>query len=89
MAIHDYRFNPFENTFDIKKIFDERHVIPSNSPYTLRLAEVPQKTSPTTLQVKFQNGNLLTEVSEEPAQGQYCRIILLRSMVLRAGTREP
>jgi hypothetical protein len=23
MAIHDYRFNPFENTFDIKKIFDE------------------------------------------------------------------
>ena len=26
MAIHDYRFNPFENTFDIKKIFDETHV---------------------------------------------------------------
>ena len=71
MAIHDYRFNPFENTFDIKKIFDERHVIPSNSPYTIRLAEVPQKTSPTTLQVKFQNGTLLTEVAEEPAQGQY------------------
>jgi hypothetical protein len=71
MAIHDYRFNPFENTFDIKKIFDETHVIPSNSPYTIRLAEVPQKTSPTTLQVKFQNGELLTEVAEEPAQGQY------------------
>lgn len=48
MAIHDYRFNPFENTFDIKKIFDEPHVIPSNSPYTIRLTEVPQKTSPTT-----------------------------------------
>lgn len=71
MAIHDYRFNPFENTFDIKKIFDETHVIPTNSPYTIRLAEVPQKTSPTTLQVKYQNGVLLTEVSEEPAQGQY------------------
>ena len=40
MAIHDYRFNPFENTFDIKKIFDERHVLPSISPYTIRLAEV-------------------------------------------------
>ena len=71
MAIHDYRFDPFENTFNIKKIYDETHVIPSNSPYTIRLAEVPQKTSPTTLQVKFQNGGLLTEVSEEPAQGQY------------------
>jgi hypothetical protein len=71
MAIHDYRFNPFENTFDIKKIFDETHIIPTNSPYTIRLAEVPQKTSPTTLQVKFQDGVLLTEVSEEPAQGQY------------------
>ena len=70
MAIHDYRFNPFENTFDIKKIFDEPHVIPSNSPYTIRLTEVPQKTSPTTLQVKFQNGNLMTEVAEEPAQGK-------------------
>lgn len=32
---------------------------------------MPQKTSPTTLQVKFQNGTLLTEVAEEPAQGQY------------------
>lgn len=71
MAIHDYRFDPFENTFNIKKIYDEYHVIPSNSPYTIRLAEVPQKTSPTTMQVKFQNGALLTEVSEEPAQGQY------------------
>jgi hypothetical protein len=71
MAIHDYRFDPFENTFNIKKIYDETHVIPSNSPYTIRLAEVPQKTSPTTVQVKFQNGALLTEVSEEPAQGQY------------------
>lgn len=71
MAIHDYRFDPFENTFNIKKIYDETHVIPSNSPYTIRLTEVPQKTSPTTLQVKFQNGALLTEVSEEPAQGQY------------------
>lgn len=46
MAIHDYRFNPFENTFDIKKIFDETHVIPTNSPYTIRLAEVPQKHRP-------------------------------------------
>lgn len=71
MAIHDYRFNPFENTFDIKKIFDEPHVIPSNSPYTIRLTEVPQKTDPTTVQVRFQGGTTLTEVSEEPAQGQY------------------
>ncbi len=71
MAIHDYRFDPFENTFNIKKIYDERHTIPANSPYTIRLVEVPQKTDPTTVQVKFQDGTALTEVSEEPAQGQY------------------
>lgn len=71
MAIHDYRFDPFENTFNIKKIFDERHVIPRNSPFTIKLIEVPQKTAPTTIQVKLENGQFFTEVSEEPAQGQY------------------
>lgn len=71
MAIHDYRFDPFENTFNIKKIFDERHVIPKNSPFVIKLIEVPQKTAPTTVQVKLTNGQLFTEVSEEPAQGQY------------------
>ncbi|MFR9054928.1 MAG: hypothetical protein ACLVJS_04310 [Acidaminococcus intestini] len=71
MAIHDYRFDPFENTFNIKKIFDETHTIPNNSPYTIHLSEVPQKTSPTTVQIKFQDGTMLTEVSEEPTQGQY------------------
>lgn len=71
MAIHDYRFDPFENTFNIKKIFDETHTIPNNSPYTIRLSEVPQKTSPTTVQIKFQDGTMLTEVSEEPTQGQW------------------
>lgn len=71
MAIHDYRYDPFNNTFNIKAIYNERHTIPKNSPYTIRLAEVPQKTSPTSLSVKFSGGSALTEVAAQPAQGQY------------------
>lgn len=71
MAIHDYRYDPFNNVFNIKAIYNEEHQIPTNSPYTIRLNEVPQKTEPTTMQVKFKNSGALTEVSAIPAQGQY------------------
>lgn len=71
MAIHDYRLNPFLGTFEVKAILNEQHTIPTNSPYTIRLNEVPQKTEPTTLQVKFSDGTALVEVAAQPAQGQY------------------
>ena len=71
MAIHDYRYDPFNNTFTIKPIYNEKHTIPKNSPFTVRLVEVPQKTEPTTLIVKFADGTALTEVAAYPSQGQF------------------
>lgn len=70
MAIVDYRLDPFLGVFNIKAINNEQHTIPTSSPYTIRLNEVPQKTEPTTLLVKFSDGTALTEVAAQPAQGQ-------------------
>lgn len=71
MAIADYRLDPFLNVLDIRKITDEKHQIPNQSPFSVRLNEVPQKTDPTTVTVKFSDGTLLTEVAATPSQGQY------------------
>lgn len=71
MAIVDYRLDPFLGAFNIKAISNEQHTIPTKSPYTVRMNEVPQKTEPTTLQVKFSGGAALTEVAAQPAQGQF------------------
>lgn len=71
MAIKDYRLDPFLNVINIKKIAGEQHQVPNQSPYTIRLKEVPQKTDPTTLSIKFANGTMLTEVAAQPSQGQY------------------
>ena len=71
MAITDYRYDPFLDTFNVKAIYDEEHTIPTSSPYTVRLDEVPQKTSPTTISVEFEDGTALTEVSATPSSGQY------------------
>lgn len=51
MAIVDYRLNPFLNVLDIHKIAGETHQIPTQSPFTIRLKEVPQKTDPSTVMV--------------------------------------
>lgn len=71
MAIVDYRFDPFLNAFNVKPISGEIHQIPTNSPYEIKLVEVPQKTDPSTLHISFASGEALTEVSAQPAQGQY------------------
>lgn len=71
MAIKDYRLDPFLNVINIKKITGEYHQVPNQSPYTIRLDEVPQKTDPTSLNVRFADGTVLTEVAAQPAQGQY------------------
>lgn len=71
MAIVDYRFDPFLNSFNVKPISGEVHKIPTNSPYEIKLVEVPQKTDPSNLRVAFSTGEALTEVSAQPAQGQY------------------
>ncbi len=71
MAVVDYRLNPFLNVMDAKKITNESHQIPTQSPYTIRLLEVPQKSDPSSVTVKFSDGTLLTEVAAQPSQGQY------------------
>lgn len=71
MAIVDYRLDPFLGTFNVRAINNEKHTVPTSSPYTIRLNEVPQKTDPTTLRVTYSGGAALTEVAAQPAQGQY------------------
>ena len=71
MAIVDYRLDPFLNVMNTKKISNESHRIPTQSPYTIRLTEVPQKADPSSLVVKYENGMVLTEVAAQPSQGQY------------------
>jgi hypothetical protein len=71
MAVVDYRLNPFLNVMDVKKITSESHQIPTQSPYTIRLVEVPQKSDPSSVTVKFVDGTVLTEVAAQPSQGQY------------------
>lgn len=71
MAVKDYRLDPFLNIINIKKIASEQHQVPNQSPYTVRLNEVPQKTDPSSLIVKFASGAVLTEVAAQPAESQY------------------
>lgn len=69
--IHDYRLNPWTNVMEIKAISGETHQIPTSSPYTVRLNEVPQKTDPSTLKVSYSGGSQLTEVAATPEAGQF------------------
>ena len=68
--IYDYRLAPWNNVLDIHNISGERHQIPTTSPFTVRLLEVPQKTEPTSLSVTC-NGTAMTEVAATPEQGQF------------------
>lgn len=71
MAIKDYRLNPFLNVFEVSVISGETHKVSTSSPYTIRLNEVPQKTDPSSLIVKYSDGTVLTEVAAQPSAGQY------------------
>ncbi|MHC1714949.1 MAG: glycine-rich domain-containing protein [Acidaminococcaceae bacterium] len=66
----DYRYDPFNNIAEPIAITGETHIIPSNSPYTIRLAEVPVKESPSTVSLTIA-GVAGTEVAAEPAAGEF------------------
>lgn len=66
----DYRYDPFNNIAEPINITGETHVIPSNSPYTIRLKEVPVKESPSTVTLTI-GGIAATEVAAEPTAGQF------------------
>ena len=66
----DYRYDPFNNIAEPVAITGETHIIPSNSPYTIRLAEVPVKESPSTVSLTI-GGVAGVEVAAEPAAGEF------------------
>lgn len=67
---HDYRYNAFDDVLEPVAITGETHIIPSNSPYTIRLAEVPQKTTPSSITLTIA-GTAASEVAATPAAGEF------------------
>lgn len=68
--MNDYRYNPFADALEPIAITGETHIIPANSPYTIRLKEVPVKESPSTVSLTIA-GVSAVEVAAEPAAGQF------------------
>ena len=68
--MNDYRYNPFENVGTAVTITGETHVIPSVSPYTIRLDEVPLKETPSSISLTIA-GSAGAEVSAAPAAGEF------------------
>lgn len=69
-AVTDYRLDPFRNVLNAVKISGETHTIPKVSPFTIRLAEVPLKETPSSISLTI-GGNMASEVSAQPAAGQF------------------
>lgn len=67
---HDYRYNAFDDVLEPLAISGETHIIPSSSPYTIRLAEVPQKTTPSGVSLTIA-GTAASEVAATPAAGEF------------------
>ena len=67
---HDYRYDPFNDVSEAISITGETHVIPNNSPYTIRLKEVPKKDTPSSISLTI-GGSAANEVSAAPASGEF------------------
>ena len=69
MSVSDYRLDPFTGQLNNREITGEEHTVPQNSPYTIRLNEVPYKADPSTLKVTYKDsGAQLTEVAAQPSR---------------------
>lgn len=66
----DYRLDPFQDVLNPVTITGETHIIPSVSPFTIRLGEVPLKETPSSISLTI-GGVLAEEVSSAPAAGQF------------------
>lgn len=75
----NYRYDAYSD-IPANITLTERHLVPAISPYIVTLAEVPVKSAPSTISVKYISdissgvaiyGELLTEVSATPVTGQY------------------
>lgn len=67
---HDYRYDPFNDVSEAISITGETHVIPNNTPYTIRLKEVPKKETPSSISLTI-GGSAANEVSAPPAAGEF------------------
>lgn len=67
---HDYRYNAFDDVAEPLAISGEIHIIPTNSPFTIRLAEVPLKESPSSVSLTI-GGVAGVEVAADPAAGEF------------------
>lgn len=74
------RVNPFTGTGGATNYIEltEKHIIPANSPYVIRLNEVPEKQDPSNMKVVYVNistgvatSTTLTEVAATPGQGEF------------------
>lgn len=66
----DYRLDPFKDVLNSVKISGETHTIPSVSPYSIRLVEVPLKETPSSINLAIA-GVAAEEVSSAPAARQF------------------
>lgn len=74
MGAINYRLNPFTGAMNAVLIADEEHVVPTVSPYWIRLTEVPLKETPSSMKVYRWNGSSwvqMSEVAASPASGQF------------------
>ena len=86
----DIRHDPFMDV-PTSITLTERHLIPSISPYTICLNEVPVKNSPTTTIVRVIDigdgavhyGADFDEVAATPIEGSFSPIIILVHMIVR------
>lgn len=74
------RINPFTGTGGATNYVEltEKHIIPANSPYVIRLNEVPEKQDPSNMKMVYVDSatgatteNALTEVAATPGQGEF------------------
>ncbi|PWM79467.1 MAG: hypothetical protein DBY32_00960 [Phascolarctobacterium sp.] len=73
----DIRVNPFNNATNYVNL-TERHIIPSVSPFVVRLNEVPEKQDPSNMQMYYVDDTTgqttetaLTEVAATPGAGEF------------------
>lgn len=81
----DYRLDPFQDVLNTVNISGETRTIPSVSPFSIRLAEVPLKETPSSISLTI-GGYTATEVSSQPAPVSFGRTIQRARTVTRTGT---
>ena len=71
-AYSNWRYNPFTDTYMLADKTEDNLYVPSSSPYTIQLLELPKKEAPSTVTVYcYDISDYFTEVLTAPAQGEF------------------